>query len=146
MLIRYLALVALLAAAGCPAPVSPPSELDLNRAKWQAAGLENYEFDFRLGCFCPDEFRRPVHIVVQAGRVVDVRHLEDGSPANVASFGEFTVEHQFARIENAELEGVESVLVTYDAELGYPIETFIHTDPGIADLDFLYSITNLTPR
>lgn len=146
MSVRSLVLVTLLTAAGCPVTAPQPSEFEVNRARWEAAGLESYEFDYQLGCECTDESRRPVHIVVQAGSVIEARHLEDGTPADLALFGDITVENQFARIEKALLTGTQTVVVMYDPELGYPTDTYIHYVPAIADLEAFFSITNLTPR
>jgi hypothetical protein len=146
MLIRYVALVALLAAGGCPAPVAPPSEFELNRAKWQAAGLDSYEFDYSLGCECLPEATRKVHVVVEAGQIIELRYVEDGSPADPAYFIDVTIDGLFADLERAQANGAAYAAATYDPELGYPARAGIDYELGIADDEFNFSVENLTAR
>ena len=43
-----------------------------NLAKWSAAAIEDYEFDYRRNCFCGGPGVRPVHIEIRGGEVVAV--------------------------------------------------------------------------
>jgi hypothetical protein len=103
------------------------------RARWAAAGLQDYEYTFSLQCFCVPDYVQPVRIVVREGQVVS-RTYASGGQAPDQPFAQYdTVEKLFARIEQAFLSGAARIHAEYDPVLGYPRNFYIDQSEMIAD-------------
>lgn len=105
-----------------PDPMGPPGAdagLEAARAKWDAAGLDTYTYEFFDDCGeCEQLPARAV--VVWDGEVMDVLGRAQ------------SVEDAFALIEEGLLQG-SAVEVEYDPELGYPIDLWIDRDARAYD-------------
>lgn len=142
-----LAVLSLLAAAACSDPFGPEEDAFREaRAKWQAAALSDYEFDYRLQCFCGPVATRPVTIQVEGGEVAAVLFRDGPGQATEGELELFpTIEDLFDRIERTLEKEPEAFEATYDSEVGYP--TFVSADIAfhIADEEFAFEVTRLAP-
>ena len=119
-------------------------ELAKNRDLWGSQKIEDYRFEYRRICFCLPEFVAPVEISVVDGMISDAAFLEDGTVAGIPDISIYeTVEDLFDLIQDAIDRDAYSLLVTYDAEFGYPAEARIDYDIRIADEEFGFAVGNL---
>jgi hypothetical protein len=117
--------LALAASSGCARPPMSPADrasaaLAEARARWQRAGLRDYDFDFDQGGFTP--FSR-VRVSVRAGVVSGVESIPPGMPTGkLASYQ--TVDALFDEVARAE-PGDDDVGklrdATFDPKLGFPM-------------------------
>lgn len=140
-----LPLIALFALGCSPAPdAEAPGAPAEAQQRWQAAGLQDYQFDFQQQCFCVLEQVQPVTIEVRGGKVARVVSRETGQDlTGVPGLHWRTVPELFQVIEGAERDGVTPLEVRYDPELGYP--TQIEAGSLAADAGVVYSASNLRP-
>jgi hypothetical protein len=109
------------------------------RARWKAANVRSYRVRVALGCFCPEEIRKPRTITVRGG--IPVRppsHLKEVA----------TVPRMFRLIQRSIGRGVAGLDVTYGAR-GVPRTISIDVSRMIADEESSYSIdrfVRLRPR
>lgn len=139
-------LLLLLPLACSPAPdaTEPGSPAAAALERWEAAGLQDYRFDFQQQCFCVPEQVQPVTIEVRGGRVARVTARETGQDiTGVEGLHWFTVPDLFRVIDAARRDGVTPLDVRYDPDLGYP--TSIEAGSLAADAGAVYSVSNLRP-
>lgn len=104
-----------------PEPAGPAEALTQARARWDAAGLETYQFVYENDCGeCDPQWAAPRPVVVWEGTSFD------GDRTGV------DVESLFARIETALAEGSD-VEVSYDPDLGFPTEIWIDREARAHD-------------
>lgn len=112
-------------AAEC-AVASSAAALAVNRAKWDAAGIDTYDVDYQRSCTCPAP--HDVQILVSGGAITSV--LDSGTGEEIdnpptGTFGFNSVDGLFDVIAAAVDECVAALEVEYDPELGYPTSVFI---------------------
>jgi len=119
------------------------------RDRWEAAGLTSYSMTQLLGCECP-----PPHewtVVVMNGVPAFIDTVDD-PPASPDDY----VEHQLALAQAKSVEqlfewiGQQSATAAtvdaeFDPDLGYPLHVFVDVDPGLADEEISWQITDLVP-
>lgn len=108
---------------GCPAdPLElAAAKLEENRAKWEAAGIDSYDLDYRRSCFCPPP--GDVQVLVRGGEIFSIRDPDTGAEIENPSTGAFgfnSVDGLFDAIAAAINGRVARLDVEYDPELGYP--------------------------
>ena len=123
-------------------------DLDEARARWQQQALADYDYIFRRGCFCPQEWSGPYEVSVRAG-VVSGATLEgvdllDIPNPRVDSYDDriLTVEGVFAEIDRA-LQEADRFQAAYHPVLGYPVYVSIDWDERAVDEEVTYHIENL---
>jgi hypothetical protein len=115
-----------------------------NLAKWSAAAIEDYEFDYRRNCFCGGPGVRPVHIEIRGGEVVAVS-FPDGEPPDTYDLAAYpTVPDLFADVEASLARKPFSVMVEYDGVLGYPRNFFADFVEDAVDEELGFIATDLT--
>ena len=109
-------------------------DLARQHARWEAVGPPSYVYAMEWLCFCPAEYRGPVRITVYDGVAVQRVFVESGEPVpeDVAS-GFPTVDGLFERLVSAMEDGAHRVDVTYDPDLGMPLEFWIDHRENVAD-------------
>jgi len=125
------ALLAALAGSGCgtsPFELSTTAWADY-RARWEAAGITDYEYEFQRTCECKDT--RPARIEVRTGRVTAATYTDSGESAPSAGYP--TIDELFELIDEAISAEAASMRVSYDQRLGYPTEIRIDYDLNVAD-------------
>jgi hypothetical protein len=121
--------------------VTAQAALDEARARWEAAGIEDYTFTYRPVCFCPPQ---QFTVVVVDGAVASVEAGPDDEDGVVT--GEpVTVEAVFDALQAAIDDGVFAVTAEYDTGLGYPVSTWVDVDERMADEEYGVQIEALTP-
>ena len=89
--------------------------LEQAQARWQDAGLADYQFRFVRYCECPAAWGGPFDVTVAGGRVVAFQR--EGEAMDVAAA---TTVPQLFRDIAATIDSGKLVVVAYDATLGYP--------------------------
>jgi hypothetical protein len=113
-------------------------DLNANRAKWEGANIDNYQFNFSISCFCIADNTRPRLVVVDANQV-ESQTIKESNVALPLDIGDTeTIDSLFERIALEESRA-ESLIVEYHPELGYP--TFIQVDGNAQTADDEYTIT-----
>ena len=128
------ALAALCACSSATEPLSDAerTELAQARARWNAAGLNNYSFEQRQLCFCPPGVAEWARVTVSDGRVVSAVRPEDGLP--IESGSRLTVPQLFDIVEQASDDDyLSDIQVEFDAQYGYPTSISLVAKPDIAD-------------
>ena len=130
--------------AGCSLlPAS--TELEQNRALWEAQSAENYDFQLSIWCFCPFGGQMPLAIEVRDGEPVSIA-AADGSDVtpNRESYSQVdTIEELFGVVEEAQSGGADEIKVEYDPEYGYPVSIDIDYIQEAVDDEVSYQVANL---
>ncbi|MGH9258368.1 MAG: DUF6174 domain-containing protein [Acidimicrobiales bacterium] len=131
----------------CESPTEQREEaLAPARARWQAAGLTDYDFDLRRLCYCLDEAVRPVTVSVRAGAFASIVYADDGTAADTALFHDFlTMDGVFHYVERAVSRRPAVFTATYDSRLGYPEQVQLDGDRQIADDEVSLEVPALRP-
>jgi len=123
---------------------SQQEELDDMRALWKAQFLRNYKMVQQLGCFCTEDFTRPVVFDVENGRVEQrTANYYNGARESVQTLNGpilITIEGYFDLIEDAINSNVASLEVEYHPQKGYPTTINIDYNELIADEEKYYTI------
>jgi hypothetical protein len=135
-------LVASLSVLACDvtatSPLTADQRFELSRAerRWRAAGLQNYDFEHRMSCFCPPETATLTRIEVRNGvvsRVVPLTTFVTQEEADRYPYWP-TIDSLLAMIRGAvDADWVADVHLRFDARYGYPIEATLISKPNIAD-------------
>jgi hypothetical protein len=122
------------------------AELERNRERWAERGFPDYDLTLRRLCFCPPELVRPVVVAVRDGEIASVTFTETGEPVD-PEFARFfpDVEGLFDLVQDAIDRDADSLVVDYDAALGYPAAISIDYEAGIADEELSFRVDSLTP-
>jgi len=109
-------------------------DLARSRARWEAFGPRSYVYAMEWLCFCPAEYRGPVRITVQDGVAVERVYVETGVPVPEELGSGFpAVDGLFERLVSAMQDGAYQLDVTYDPDLGMPLEFWIDPRQNVAD-------------
>jgi len=133
-----------------PTPVasSGPADslLEVNRALWSSSGIDSYRYRFRWECFCGEEYVRVVDITVLHGAIVSVVEASTGRPVSERAAAYYrTIDGLFDFLRGAIDRPADSVRSTYDANLGYPVETYIDYVAQAIDDEISFRIYGLSP-
>jgi len=120
-------------------------ELDANLAKWVASGIDTYEYQFVRACECPREGAGPIIVTVESGVVKGVRRPDD-SDMPPWEGGSYPIEQLFAEVQEAIDGDPDSIIVTYDAEYGYPRQIYIDWRVETADEETAYEASDLVSK
>ena len=141
----------LLAAISCTNSI--PQELTNNEKLWKDQGLRNYDFTLQRDCFCPEDWRGPVNIQVRNGIAISVKYVSNEATVTDGKFDNAdTIDKLFTILKDAYAgkgdfeQKVDTVNVTYNAQMGYPTTFYIDVSQTIADEEQGYTITNLIAR
>lgn len=116
--------------------------LNENRAKWESANIDTYQFEYSISCNCLDDYTLPRLVVVNAGEVVSqtiikshvALPLDQGRAESIAELFEL-IAYEESR--------AESVTVDYDPDLGYPTKINVDVDKRIADDEYTLFVSNV---
>lgn len=131
-----------------------PGDLDrFNQAlaRWQARPFANYSYEIRVSCFCPPEVTQWARVSVRGGAVVAVDPVESTPEFPIVNFQYWVpIDSIFDDLYRSMTEpGVdyylEKIIVSYDAQLGYPTNIEYRAKPNIADGGSIHSLRNVTP-
>ncbi|HEX6054024.1 MAG TPA: DUF6174 domain-containing protein [Gemmatimonadaceae bacterium] len=118
------------------------AELQQRRAAWLARGIDDYQVQLQIVCFCAGDIRRPVVLEVRKGAVTKVWDLETGRLVpDVSPYPSITTLFDRA-IETRSSGG--HVSVAYDGTLGFPARIEIGTLAN--DAGTMYTLGALTSQ
>ena len=139
-----LLVAAVLFASGCSllAGSREPAAFSEARARWSAAGVDNYAMTLERSCFCPEEYRGPFAVSVRDGAVVSVQFGVDALPTDRA----VTIDGLFDLIADAYRRDAARVDVAYDPALGYPTRIAIDYLEQAADEEVGYTVSGFRPE
>jgi hypothetical protein len=131
-------------------PIEPPtleesqSRLNSSRELWESSGLSSYEIEYRRICFCPPDITSPVLLVVRNGIIDSRTYAETGEPVGEAVRDLFPeVSGMFDIVQDAIDQQASQVTVTYDSQLGYPVNIRIDYNTMMADEELEFAISSL---
>jgi hypothetical protein len=111
--------------------------------RWREAGIDDYAFTVRLGCFCPPQVTGPFSVTVLDGAVVDVR-TEDGRRVPAGDLmAPTTIEAVFERASRA-LAG-DTVDIELDPAWGFPVRITADPITDAIDDEWGLEVTNFRP-
>ena len=124
---RLLVFPLFLPVAGCSTtPLEPQqNEWAAARARWEAADISSYTFEFRRLCFCGTDVTGRMRIEVEDGSVLMAVYVDTGEPVSSPAVTPPTIDDLFAEIGDAIDRDAFSLIAEYDPELGYPIDVSI---------------------
>ncbi len=114
------------------------------RARWDEAGITDYEFDLDVSCFCTIAGR--FHVVVEDGEPVEV--TSESGPVDITGFDflEFTIDGVFDLFtEWGGDSSPDQVVAAFDPELGYPLDVRIDHILEAIDDELSVAVTGLIP-
>jgi hypothetical protein len=144
-------LTALLLSLTLPActtsPDDPGDDLATNRRHWQSQRIADYQVQFRMTCFCVPDVTAPVVLQVRGGAIASVTRVSDGVAVPQSRWEGiyYTVDQMFALIADAQAKGADEVRVSYDPVLRYPTTVFIDQSVRLADEEWRFEMSGLTP-
>jgi Family of unknown function (DUF6174) len=107
----------------------------LNR--WTAAAIRDYRFTIQRRCECPDEWSAPTIVTVRDG--VAVSATIEGNPAPEGAA--LTIDDLFTAIGDA-LNQPVATLVTYDPDLGFPLDVQLDLEAIAVDGGLSLTVSN----
>lgn len=106
---------------------------------WSQQEISSYDCTMQLIGFLPPSFTMPMRVEVRDGAIVNIFYEGTGERVDVpVRFP--TIEQAFTNIENALNNYYANVDVTFDPELGFPLEYTLTESIWIADGDASYRI------
>lgn len=122
------------------------SELRVQRARWAAQRIEDYQLTFSRSCFCAPEGAGLVVLDVLDGEPVEWLYFLSGDPVPPEWQAVFpTVDGLFDFLEDAIDRGAETIDVIFDAELGLPTTLRVDYRRAVADEEIAYEVEKLLP-
>ena len=127
--------LAMLCAACSRSPLEQQQDdLAVAQARWRAAAIPNYSFNFQRVCFCAPVVTRAVTVTVRQGAWAALTYVDDGSVADTSLFRDFlTMDRVFAFLQDALERHAAGFVARYDTPLGYPTEVDIDYIANAAD-------------
>ena len=145
---RLLLIVCLIALSACggktqPEP-SPRLLYENNLALWQAQKLKQYQVDFRISCFCTQEWTAKKTLHVKNGKVTAIFDTATGNELSLTKFPDTpSIEAAFASIDSLLDQKLAKLIVEYHPSLGYPTLIAVDRDVRIADEEYSWHFENL---
>lgn len=124
-----------------PGPIPEGAEgLDEARARWEAAGIDDYDLTYRPLCFCP---QYDVTVVVRGGEVVSTDSVSDMETSWEPEG--LSVDEMFAELEQAVDGDAHEVQATWDEATGRPLRYWIDESEMVADEEHGIEVLTFSP-
>lgn len=118
------------------------AELEQAREKWNASGINDYQYTLQRSCFCVQDATRPVNITASDGQVSNATFADTGEPLpDQLSYNRMSVNDMFGLIDNAIAQGADKVDVTYDEQTGQPLSVSIDYIEMAADDEVAFNLS-----
>ncbi len=142
------ALLAALGTLACSDAFSSSEEKELEEAKarWESAGVVDYEADVRVGCFfCQATLPVFSRVVIRGGQVVSAEPLTPTPGSETISLDAWpTVPELFNIIESASHDAdYDQIEAEYDPILGHPTKVTLRCKDNVLDCGAIYELQNL---
>ena len=119
-------------------------DLNANRAKWESANVDTYQFEYQLSCFCVEETTLPRLVLVEGSQVTSQTIIEGNIALPLDDATAESIDSLFQLIALEESRA-ESLSVKYDPELGYPTEIRVDINEQTADDEYTLYISDVVP-
>ncbi len=116
------------------------SEVAQQRRQWERLGIDTYEYDLTIFCFCPHV--DPVRVQVRADTVFSAILVETGAPVE-EPFRARTIDELFDVIEDAVAQEADQLDVEYDEAFGYPSRIYVDYRINVIDEEVTFVAENL---
>jgi hypothetical protein len=114
---------------------------------WANSAPSSYRFVLERSCFCIMEVTAPVRIVVEDGAVVSRTYVESGEPVPSEWHPQFpAMEGVFTVLRQAMDQDAATVQVSYDPQLGFPVDAFIDYLAAAIDDELTLRVRDFTPE
>ncbi|HPQ97224.1 MAG TPA: DUF6174 domain-containing protein, partial [Thiolinea sp.] len=124
-----------------------PADFQDNYTKWQSFSNGHADlpvsYTTRQSCFCPQEITQPLNVTEVNGEIVSVTDSSGRPVADYVRGSVLSIGQRFEQLQNAYLNGAETVNASYDPTLGFPVSVYIDQSSMVADEEVSYSISNL---
>ncbi|APE02251.1 hypothetical protein BM526_10560 [Alteromonas mediterranea] len=117
-------------------------ELNKNRAKWENANIDSYQFEFRVVCFCLEDITLPRVVLVEGNQVVSQTIIESHVALPLDSANTESIDSLFDLIALEESRA-ESISVEYDEEFGFPTKIDVDINEQTADDEYILYVSNV---
>lgn len=149
MRLTPLLLSAALLAACSDTPFGPEEfrEAAQAKARWEARGFVDYDFEYRSACFCPPQLTEWARVAVRNGQVASVQMVGSKALIDPQHFPMWpTVDALFERIfdDHDDDSFLLDIIAQFDRQLGYPTRLTFIFDPGLQDAGGAHYLRNLT--
>lgn len=116
------------------------------RARWEAAGLDDYAITVGRSCFCDRASVGRAVVTVRDGAVTSAVWVDSGEPVPERFRDLFPgVDGLFALLADARAEGAEDIVVTFDPRFGSPTEIRLDFIVAAVDDEIFYEATRPVP-
>ena len=121
------------------------ASLQSARKMWTETAGKDYSYVLQRNCFCPEEYRKPMRVVVENKKVISATYIEDSgkSVSSKVLTDLYTIEDWFAEIANAIERKAYQLHVDYHSEFGYPEKINIDMRERIVDDEQTVSISEV---
>ncbi|MEK9659588.1 MAG: DUF6174 domain-containing protein [Chloroflexota bacterium] len=123
----------------------PQAALLRAQARWERAGLRDYDYGIAWHCFCIFG-GSPMTVHVRDGQVAGVEVANPLAPPVHLDAPTHTMDGLFGLLAEAYAQDAARVDVTYDEALGYPTSVYIDRSETTIDEELGWSISELTAR
>ena len=135
---KYLILTSLIMISFCTRS-NDGDELSANKSKWYRKNINNYEFNLRINCFCPEERVGPHLINVVNDEIVSVNNL----PYDPDKTGElYTIDELFTLVETSIERKPYLKTIEYNSTYGYPQTVWFDFNKTMADEEIGYQVSD----
>lgn len=122
------------------------AELAVQRARWTAQHIEDYQLTLSRYCFCAPEGAGLVVLTVLDGQPVEWLYFLSGDAVDAAWQPVFpTVDGVFDFLADAIDRGADAIEVTFDPVLGLPTSLRVDYRAGLAHEEIGYELEKLVP-
>ncbi|MCI0485676.1 MAG: DUF6174 domain-containing protein [Blastocatellia bacterium] len=112
--------------------------------KWSSIKKADYQYTFRLTCYCPQQFTRPVRVSVRDGEVEEVKYIVSGEQADISMFEHYLkIERLFWIIQDGIDRKAHKINVSYHSEFGYPKSVYIDYKETTIDEEIRFEVEDL---
>ena len=120
------------------------AQVTLQRAKWAALTLLDYDYQVQRTCFCTPEYTAAMRVEVRAGQVKRGFYVHDESPVSARVLRSLrTVDQWFDYIARGYQRPFHKLVVRYHENQGYPVWIEADVNPRLADDEQKLTFTNL---
>jgi hypothetical protein len=120
-------------------PPTPLEELNVQREKWEAQGIENYSIKQQMSCFCAYEVTEKFQVTINNNSIVSV---DGASPDTQWHAHLMTVDDTFDRVLQIMKQDPVRLIIEYDSTYGFISDFYYDLSEMIADEELGYTFTN----
>ena len=122
-------------------PNNRVDELEEAQQLWRSERPHRYVYTIQRQCFCAEGARGPVRVTVDGETVVSLLY-GDGRAVDATAAGWFpSVDGLFVVLLEAFDEGAHEIRVTYDPQLGVPVDLWIDYSQNTIDEELGFTVT-----